>query len=74
MAKVICAAIECKYNSDDHTCNAEEINLSEGYYHTVNEGFMQMWKCKNYDKDERYAELEIKFLEMIKEDQKNKKY
>ena len=48
MSKVICAAVECKYNKNS-ICKAKEINLSAGNIATVHEGRQDVWRCKMYE-------------------------
>lgn len=48
MARVYCAAVECKFN-DGNICIAKSINLSEGHVHTVHQGFKQVWTCRSYE-------------------------
>lgn len=48
MSKVICAAVECKYNKNS-ICKAKEINLSAGNIATVHEGRQDIWRCKMYE-------------------------
>ncbi len=56
MAKVWCAAIECKYNKNNQ-CRAKEINLSDGHVHTVNQGYMQYWKCQSFEESNEAKEI-----------------
>jgi len=51
MATVYCAAVECEHN-DRNRCNAKTISLSEGYVHTVHQGFLQVWTCRQYEMSE----------------------
>lgn len=48
MARVYCAALECKWN-DGNICRAKSINLSEGHVHTVHQGFKQVWTCGAFE-------------------------
>ena len=48
MGKVVCAAIECKYN-EDNVCTKEEINLSSGNIATVHQGRQDVWWCRMFE-------------------------
>ena len=52
MPKVVCAVLECKYNSDDNTCNAPKIFLSDHNIMTLHDGRQQFMKCKQYEESE----------------------
>lgn len=56
MTTVWCAAIECEYNKENQ-CQLPEINLTHGHVHTVHNGFMQHWQCRNFGESARAAEL-----------------
>lgn len=73
MVKVTCSAVDCIYNSGKHKCKADEINMSDGYYHTVHEGVMHTWKCKKYEKDQKWSELEERFEEIIRDYESKRK-
>jgi hypothetical protein len=60
MSKVICAAVECKYNKNS-ICKAKQINLTAGNIATVHEGRQDMWRCKMYELSE-FAKKVDKFL------------
>lgn len=57
MAKVWCASIECKHNKNNQ-CKAKEINISDGYIHTVHQGYKQIWLCRSFDMSESAKEIE----------------
>lgn len=65
MSKVICAAVECKYNKNS-ICKAKEINLSAGNIATVHEGRQDIWRCKMYE----LSEFSKKVIEFLKEHEK----
>ena len=48
MPKLVCAAIECRFNKDYH-CRAGTVRLSDGHIHTVHQGYKQIWECKTYE-------------------------
>ena len=56
MAKVWCAAIECKHNKNNQ-CKAKEINLSEGHANTFFQGYLQFWKCRSYKESKETKEI-----------------
>lgn len=56
MAKVWCAAIECRHNKNNQ-CRSKEINLTEGHIHTVHQGFKQVWGCRTYETDPKLKEI-----------------
>ena len=65
--KVICAAEDCEFNSDDHICTASSINLSEHYVHTVHDGFQRFNRCRTYEQSgesKRIDELIMKYFEV----------
>lgn len=66
MPKVFCAAIECKYNSDEHLCTAEKIRLRDSYVHTVYQGFQHFNTCTNYEMGYEHKMMEEKFSELFK--------
>ena len=72
MKKVTCAAIDCKYNNDNYKCEFNGITLSECWRHTLNEGYQQFWKCKNYEQSEEAKLLIEQFRGQISEDKDNK--
>ena len=49
MTKVICAAVDCKFNSSDHRCKKKEITLTDNYVQTVYDGRQHFNRCKNYE-------------------------
>lgn len=57
MAKVICAACECKHN-DKGICVAKEINLSQGNINTVWEGRQDVWWCKMFEMSDFAKEID----------------
>lgn len=57
MKKAWCACIECKHN-EKNRCQLNEINLSSGFKHTLNEGIIRVWTCRNFEKDELCAKIE----------------
>lgn len=62
MTKIICAAVECKYNSDENVCTAKTITLGENFVHTVHQGQRQFWGCHRFEQSEDYQN----FLERAK--------
>jgi len=66
MSKVYCAAVECEFLNDDNQCTRDEINLSEGYYHTMNEGVKHVWICKYYKQGERAKDIEAFIQEAMR--------
>ena len=46
--KVWCAAIDCKHNKYNQ-CAAGEINLTDSYVHTLNDGLQHYNTCRNYE-------------------------
>lgn len=57
MAKVVCAACECKYN-DNSICVAKEINLSQGNIMTVREGRQDVWWCRMFEMSDFAKEID----------------
>lgn len=47
MSKVMCPNIEC-VNYSTSGCMAKIVRLSETHCNTVNMGYQQFWKCKEY--------------------------
>ena len=64
MPKVWCSAIECE-NNKNNRCKAAEINLAEGYIHTVHQGFKKVWECKTYNMSKESKQLEDKIKEWL---------
>lgn len=56
MPKVICPNIECE-NYSERGCKSKTVHLSETHCHTVNMGFQQFWKCKEYKVTENWKEI-----------------
>lgn len=56
MPKVWCAEIECQHNKNN-TCRRKEINFSAGHVHTIHQGFLHVWCCKNYELSEDTKKL-----------------
>ena len=56
MARVTCAEITCEYNFENR-CTRAEVNFAAGHRHTVHEGFMHVWTCRNYKESERAKEI-----------------
>lgn len=48
MPKLVCAAIECRFNKDN-LCKSGTVRLSDGHIHTVHQGYKQIWECKTYE-------------------------
>ena len=71
MTKVLCAAIDCKYNryydTDGSVCKKEEINLSNHQMHTVHEGIQNLWRCKCYEKSDEAKRIEQMWKELLKD-------
>lgn len=59
MTKIICAAVECKYNSDENVCTAKTITLGEDYVSQRRRFFMD---CHSHEESEEYKN----FLERAK--------
>ena len=66
MPKIVCSAIECKYNSDRHLCTANNIKLRDSYVHTVHEGFQHYNTCLNYEMSHEVKMMEAEFRELFK--------
>ena len=49
MTKVICAAVDCKFNSPNHRCKKKEITLTDNYVQTVYDGRQHFNRCKDYE-------------------------
>ena len=58
--KIICAAVECK-NNIDGKCKLDRVHMGEWYVHTVYNGVMHLWECKQYE------EMEDEFYKNAKE-------
>ena len=63
MTKVVCATCDCKYCDDNSVCTKDEINLSECFIQTVNEGQQTFNKCKSFEErdDEWYLQTKEAF-------------
>ena len=48
MPTVFCGAIDCEFNNSKNKCTKKQINLSDNYVHTVNDGMQHFNKCKDY--------------------------
>lgn len=70
MARVWCAAIECEHNKENQ-CMLPEINLTHGYVHTVHNGFMQHWQCRNFSESAKTAELRKRIELFLSQRHKN---
>lgn len=67
MPNIKCAAVECKYNSEDNYCTADEtVILTAHSVMTVWNGRQDFWKCKNFAVSDEYREIEEKFEEWVK--------
>ena len=67
MPKIKCGDVECKYNSKDNYCTADEtVILTAHSVMTVLDGRQQFWKCKNFAVSDEYREIEEKFKEWMK--------
>lgn len=49
MPKVICGAVDCKWNGENCECNADEIHLGDHYVRTVYDGVKHFAKCHEYE-------------------------
>lgn len=65
MAKIICANSMCKYNNDKNVCTAKTAEMSWHSVMTVHDGRQEFLKCKTYEMDEHYKEIENKFMELF---------
>ena len=61
---VLCGAIDCK-NNRDNVCCLSKINMGEWYVHTVYNGLMHLWECKQYEKDNALDYIMEKFKEYL---------
>lgn len=52
MVSVICPCVECKHNGRRYRCKCKEIKLEWRNMATVNEGRVDMWVCKKYEKSD----------------------
>ena len=68
MSEITCAAIDCEHIDDWHCCRLREVELSEHYIHTVNEGLQHFWTCNMYEKSEQTKRLERMFIECMRKD------
>ena len=68
MARVCCAAVECKWN-DDCLCRAKSINLSDGHVHTVHQGFKHIWTCKEFEMSAFAKEVAAAMSEIVRGDE-----
>lgn len=63
MPKIKCASCECKWNNDNYMCSYKgTILMNDCDIMTVNDGRQHFHKCKMYEKNEEYKELEQAFL------------
>lgn len=63
--EIICAAVDCKHNSENNRCKLDKVTLSDHYIHTVNEGLQHFWRCKQYEESEESKHLLELFLNTI---------
>ena len=63
--KVWCAEILCEHNKNNQ-CKANEINLSAGNIHTVNEGCRQIWTCRAFAMRDDAKKLKVFIEEFYK--------
>ena len=49
MTKVVCASVDCRFNSRNHRCEKKEITLNDSYIQTVWEGRQHFHRCKDYE-------------------------
>lgn len=68
--KVICSNIKCEYCNAKNVCQLKEITLVLNGIHTLNQGYQDYLKCKNYKKSKIYEEIE-KSVEEILGDKEN---
>lgn len=67
MPNIKCAAVECKYNSNNNYCTADEtVMLTAHSVMTVWDGRQDFWKCKNFVLSDECREIAEKFEEWIK--------
>ena len=64
---IICAAVDCKHNSENNRCKLDKVTLSDHYIHTVYEGRQHFLRCKQYEKSEETKRMEEKFMKLLKE-------
>ena len=58
MPKVICGAVDCKWNWENCECNADKIHLGDHYVHTVYDGVKHFAKCHEYEMSEESKRLQ----------------
>lgn len=67
MPKIKCAAVECKYNSNNNYCTADKtVMLTAHSVMTVWDGRQDFWKCKNFVMSDECREIAEKFEEWMK--------
>lgn len=66
MPKIVCGSIGCKYNSDDRTCNAPKIKLSDDYFYTKWQGRKHAWLCSMYEESEEYIAAKERLLNFMR--------
>lgn len=66
MPKIVCGAVECKFNNDRYECTAKRILLNNGNIMTMYEGRKDVWTCKQFELSDRAKQI-IGFLKNIKE-------
>lgn len=57
MPKVICGAVDCKWNGEDCECNADKIHLGDHYINTAYDGVKHFAKCHKYKMSEESKRL-----------------
>lgn len=65
MTKIICANSLCKYNNDKNVCTAKTAEMSWHSVMTVHDGRQEFLKCKTYEMDERFKDIENQFMNLF---------
>lgn len=61
MPTVKCSQLDCKYNSNRYTCKQKKIYLTWNCVATVNDGQQEFLRCKQYEQDPFFKELDELF-------------
>lgn len=61
--EIWCANFHCKYNDYKGRCTCENVKLSWGHIHTVNDGVIDYYQCKSFEEQQNAKGREF-FLHM----------
>ena len=71
MPKLWCSTLECVHNKNSQ-CTARRVYFSDGRVHTIHNGYMQYWRCGNYEQSERSKVFESEIKKFFAETEKKR--